>query len=230
MIKKPSPKRQIELIIYAVITVTGLLYFGLTIWLRKLINIPVAVFYILLPYIMIAVLNATQTLLEKSRYKEEIARWEKEIEDEEKKDEQNGRYEKPNIWQIGLFAVCALVWAAVEGVGLIREMIQEKSLIMFLPDTVCFITLLIIGLVITKITYNVWKGRVFTESNSRLIYFMGFILVLSVLIQQHYWDSTEMVPNSTVGMYFMGFGALILFFGSLFDIAIKMKNDRDLTI
>ncbi len=230
MIKKPSPKRQIELIIYAVITVTGLLYFGLTIWLRKLINIPAAFFYILLPFLMVAVLNATQTILEKSRYKDEIARWEKEIEEEEKKDEQNGKIEKPNIWQIGLFAACALVWAAVEGVGLVMDMIQEKSFIMFLPDTVCFFTLLAIGLVITKITYNVWKGKVFTESNSRLIYFMGFILVVSVLIQLHYWDSTEMVPNSTVGMYFMGFGALILFFGSLFDIAIKMKNDRDLTI
>ncbi len=230
MIKKPSPKRQIELIIYAVIIITGALYFCLTLWLRKIINIPAAVFYILLPFIMIAVLNLTQTLLEKGRYKDEITRWEKEIEEEEIKDEQNGKIEKPNIWQIGLFAACALVWAGVEVVGTARDMIQEKSFTMFIPDLVCTLTLLIIGLVITKITYNVWKGKVFTESNSKLIYFMGFILVLSVLIQQHYWDSTEMVPNSTVGMYFMGFGALILFFGSLFDIAIKMKNDRDLTI
>ncbi len=229
MKKKPSQRRQIELIIYAVIVLTALGFIALTIWLRKLVNFPTVLFYVCLPLVVVLMANLTMTILEKTRYKGEIDRMEKEAEEEEE-NESTGKNEKPRIWSIGLFAALALIWAVIEGVGTSSDMIKAKSFIAYIPDMICALTLLVIGLLLAGITYNVWKGRVFTETNSRLIYLIAVTLTVSVIIQLHYWDSTPMIPNETVGMYFMGFGIMTAFFGSLFNIAIKMKNDQDLTI
>ena len=39
-----------------------------------------------------------------------------------------------------------------------------------------------------------------------------------------------MLPNNTVAMNFSLFGVFIIFFGRVFDIGVKMKEEQDLTI
>ncbi len=229
MKKKLSQRRKINLIFYSVGTVLALAFLGLIIWIdKRFMDVPAIVVYILCPFITVGGLVLTGKIMEKTGFKEEMDRMEKEAEEEEKKSE--GRNGKPEIWSIGLFAALSLIWAAVEGGGTVMDMIRDKSFIMYVPDMICSLTLLIIGLLLAGITYNVWKGRVFTEANSRIIYFIAVTLTISVLVQRHYWDSTPMIPNETVGMYFLGFGIMTAFFGSLFEIAIKIKDDQDLTI
>ncbi len=230
MKKKPSSRRQIELIIYAVIVVTVLAFLGLSIVIRNLVNIPVAFIYILLGPALVGALWLTQTLMEKSRYKEELDRMEKEIEAEEEKNERTGKTEKPDLWLIVLPVACTIIWSIVEGTGTVMDMVEAGSFIMFIPDMICSMTLFIIGLLLAMITFNVWKDRIFTISNCRIIYFIAFTLIVSVIIQMQYWDSTPMIPNATVGMYFLTLGTMAIFFGKLFEIMIKIKNDNDLTI
>ena len=74
------------------------------------------------------------------------------------------------------------------------------------------------------------KKKIFTSANAKLIYSIGTIVIVSVIIQNHYWETTTMMPNDTVGMIFALFGAFIVFFGRVFAIGVKMKEEQDLTI
>lgn len=71
-------------------------------------------------------------------------------------------------------------------------------------------------------------GVVFMNSN--LMYIIGATLILSTILQTQLWETTEMIPNLTVAMYYYLFGVLVMFFGKLFNIAIKIKEEQDLTI
>ncbi len=226
--RRPTKREQIQMILYAVMGVSGFLFFGLALLLRNVINFPIAIPVMLVIPVMGATGSLAQILLEKSRYKAEIDAMEKEAEEEEKKEAE--KEEKPQIWSLAWLSFAAVVWAMVEGATTVDNMVRAKSFVMFIPEFLSFMTLLIIGLLLAKISWNVRKGRVFTKSNYTIIYWIALTVVMSVVIQQHYWDATPMIPNSTVGMYFLVFGMIIFFLGSLFRIAIKIKNDQDLTI
>ncbi len=216
------------MILYAAMGISGLAFFGLALLIRNFISFPIAIPIMLIFPVMGASASLAQTFLEKSRYKTEMDAMEKEAEEEEKKEAE--KEEKPQIWSLAILSFSAVIWAMAEGTETVINMIKAKSFVMFIPEFLSFMTLLIIGLLLAKISWNVRKGKVFTKSNYSLIYCIALTVVISVVVQLHYWDATPMIPNSTVGMYFLAFGMIILFLGSLFRIAIKIKNDQDLTI
>lgn len=83
---------------------------------------------------------------------------------------------------------------------------------------------------IAIIAYNVKKKKIFTYTNARLIYGIGAIVIFSIVIQNHYWEITTMLPNDTVALNYSLLGVFIFFFGKVFDISVKMKEEQDLTI
>ena len=98
------------------------------------------------------------------------------------------------------------------------------------PDLMGILTLLACSILIAIMAYNVKKKKIFTRTNAKLIYAIGAIIIFSVVIQNHYWETTTMLPNNTVAMNFSLFGVFIIFFGRVFDIGVKMKEEQDLTI
>ena len=63
-----------------------------------------------------------------------------------------------------------------------------------------------------------------------MIYGVGVTLIISTVTQVEVWDSTVMVPNITVSIYFSLLGMFIIFLGKLFEIAIKIKKENDMTV
>jgi hypothetical protein len=63
-----------------------------------------------------------------------------------------------------------------------------------------------------------------------MIYGVGVTLIISTMLQNEIWDSTLMVPNSTLTSYFYLFGMFFIFLGKLFEIAIKIKKENDMTV
>ena len=92
------------------------------------------------------------------------------------------------------------------------------------------LTLLACSILVVIIAYNVYKKRIFTRTNAKLIYSIGAILIFSIIIQNHYWETTTMLPNDTVALNFSLFGAFIIFFGRVFHIGVRIKEEQDLTI
>ncbi len=170
--------------------------------------------------------------------------------DEEEALKEKKSANRPPIYRIVILAIICICYPIVEGVELVKKIVdgesfnnqmtasesvtshimESNSLAIYLPDIICFFTMLICGVLLTIIAYNVFKGKVFHSTNSLLLYGIGMTIVASALLQNHYWETTEMIPNDTVFMFYIMFGVMTGFCGSLFDIAIKIKEDQDLTI
>ncbi len=159
------------------------------------------------------------------RYKKEMEELEAEEEAEEKR-----KHDKPKVYNLFFLSFVLIVVAVIDGVDVVVDMIENESFSEFLPDFIGFITMLTVGGLIVGIVYNVWKGKIFYSRNSTLLNLIGATFIISAIAQNHYWEATTMIPNTTVFMYFILFGGIIIFFGSLFDIAIKIKEEQDLTI
>ncbi len=214
-------RRKIDLIFAAIAAVFVLLMIAVMVWFDlKSPLVPIC----MIP-LMILVYALVIRMMEKGRYRKEMEELEKELEAEEKRGK-----EKPKIYNIVFLSVVLLVVAVIDGVNVVTDMIENESFTAFLPDFVGFVTMFIIGGLVAGIAYNVWKGRVFYSRNSVLMNLIGATFILSALVQNHCWEATTMIPNVTVFMYFILFGGIIIFFGSLFDIAIRIKEDQDLTI
>ncbi len=150
--------------------------------------------------------------------------------DEEEALKEKKSANRPPIYRIVILAIICICYPIVEGVELVKKIVESDSLASYLPDIICFFTMLICGVLLAIIAYNVFKGKVFHSTNSLLLYGIGMAIVASALLQNHYWETTEMIPNDTVFMFYILFGVMTGFCGSLFDIAIKIKEDQDLTI
>ncbi len=226
--KKLSERAKANMALYAAAILIAVVFLGVFFWINSFAKIPKIVFYLLAPVVVVAGMILVDKVLKKTRLKAELEKMDeealKELEDE------SGRSAKPRTWSIALASLICLIGAGVEGFETVRDMIEAQSFKDYLPDFIFFLTILIIGLILAKITYNVWKGRIFSQGNYTLIYFLSATIFVSNVIQGHYWESTEMVPNDTVSIFYYLLSIIILFLGNLFEIAIKVKADQDLTI
>ncbi len=122
------------------------------------------------------------------------------------------------------------LFAVFSGIEMAVNMIENKSFVNYLPDLCMVLTYFICGGLLAKLAHNTRKGKVFYSGNVTLIYLIGVTILVSANVQTHYWDSTTMVPNTTVFACYMVFVGLCFFFGNLFSIAVQIKEDQDLTI
>ena len=173
-----------------------------------------------------------QKIIERSRYSKDFEEANHEAEKEEEM--KSAKDERPGFRSLAIVAVVAMICAVAKAVETVELMISDYSnglpINAHLPQCINILTLLACGIFIVVILYNVSKRRVFDSRNSFCIYGVGATIIVSTLLQSELWATTPMIPNDTVMMYYMIFGIFIVFFGKLFDIAVKLKNEQDLTI
>ena len=229
--KKPSTKKIIR-IINAFATIWAAVLFAIVICLRIKTDWPAVLLYLCLGFAYTGGLILFQKIIERSRYSKDFEEANHEAEKEEEM--KSAKDERPGFRSLAIVAVVAMICAVAKAVETVELMISDYSnglpINAHLPQCINILTLLACGIFIAVILYNVSKRRVFDSRNSFCIYGVGATIIVSTLLQSELWATTPMIPNDTVMMYYMIFGIFIVFFGKLFDIAVKLKNEQDLTI
>ncbi len=227
-ISKEKVKRSIQ-IVTLLLTVA---WMALLIFIRVKFDIPIALqLPVAIPlYVLVSVVYVMW--LNRSRYKDVVAELDKECEQEEERKSRTG--EKPVIVVPTLVAIVCMLMALYGGWHLAADMLngvgEGKAFAGYLPEIISWFTLLLCGILLLPILYNARRGRIFSKANLLLTYGIGATIFISVVAQSHYWESTPMVPNSTVALYYMYFAFIMFFFAQLLGIAGRIKEDQDLTI
>ena len=229
--KKPSTKK-ITRIINAFASIWAVVLFAIVICLRIKTDWPPILLYLCMGFAYTGGLVLFQKIIERSRYKQDFEEANRELEKEEEM--KSAKDERPGFRSLAIVAVVAMICAVSDAVETVSLMVSDYSnglpINTHLPQCINILTLLTCGIFIAVILYNVSKRRVFDNRNSFCIYGVGATIIVSTLLQSELWATTPMIPNDTVMMYYMIFGIFIVFFGKLFDIAVKLKNEQDLTI
>ena len=229
--KKPSTKK-ITRIINAFTTIWAVVLFAIVICLRIKTDWPAVLLYLSMGFAYTGGLILFQKIIERSRYSKEFEEANREAEKEEEM--KSAKDERPGFRSLAIVAVIAMICAVAKAVETVKLMVSDYNnglpINAHLPQCINILTLLACGIFIAVIFYNVSKRRVFDNRNSFCIYGVGATIIVSTLLQSELWATTPMIPNDTVMMYYMIFGIFIVFFGKLFDIAVKLKNEQDLTI
>ena len=229
--KKPSTKK-ITRIVNLFTTIWAVVLFAIVICLRIKTDWPAVLLYLCLGFTYTGGLILFQKIIERSRYSKDFEEANREAEKEEEM--KSAKDERPGFRSLAIVAVIAMICAVTKAVETVKLMISDYNnrlpINAHLPQCINILTLLVCGIFIAVILYNVSKHRVFDNRNSYCIYSVGATIIISTLLQSELWATTPMIPNDTVMMYYMIFGIFIVFFGKLFDIAVKLKNEQDLTI
>ena len=94
------------------------------------------------------------------------------------------------------------------------------------------ITMIICTILIGIIAYNIKQKRIFIKANARLVQLIGWAVVTSSIaipmISKNYVDINYVVSYPL--QYLMQLGFFIVAIGYVFQLAIKIKEEQDLTI
>ena len=229
--KKMSNKKKATWIINSVMTLSAIALVAIVHYIKAKYNLPTLVLYACSMPVLIGGFILFSKWLENSKWKDTIEEMEKEAE----KEEPTKPKHIPGSFGLILLAIICLGFSIDNGIDLMAGIFSnayepENFLKVIVPDCIGVFTLLACSVIISIIAYNVIKKKIFTSANAKLIYSIGAIVIVSVIIQNHYWETTTMMPNDTVGLIFALFGAFIVFFGRVFAIGVKMKEEQDLTI
>ena len=229
--KKPSTKK-ITRIVNLFTTIWAVVIFAIVICLRIKTDWPAVLLYLCMGFAYAGGIILFQKVIERSRYSKDFEEANREAEKEEEM--KSAKDERPGFHSLAIVAAVAMICAVSNAVGTVKLMVSDYinglPINAHLPQCMNILTLLACGIFIAVIFYNVSKRRVFDNRNSFCIYGVGATIIVSTLLQSELWATTPMIPNDTVMMYYMIFGIFIVFFGKLFDIAVKLKNEQDLTI
>lgn len=230
--KNSMSARKFKRVLWIGNVLLGVAYVAVVVLLRILFDLPMAVAVLCVSPFYIKSLGYFIEVLERKGYKPYIDVMEKKEEAEEESELRTGG--RPGVWELVPVSLIALVVACYSAGYLVlcihEEWSKGASLTTYMPQIVEIFTLLPCGLLLLGLAYNVWRRRVFVSANGRMVNGIAFVIIFSTLVQVHYWESTPMVPNNTVFLFYMLLGCCIFFFGSLFDIAVRMKNEQDLTV
>ena len=174
--------------------------------LRVKSGIPSLLLYACMGVAYIGGFYVFQRILEKSSLKDELEEANRICEEEEEK--KTAADEKPEFSSLALIALFAFAYAIFEMIGMIR----------------------MIGCIfIAVILFNVSRKRIFDRRNSICIYGVGATVIFGTILRIRLMGDTPM-PDSDAMIYYSLLGIFIIFFGRLFDIAVKIKKEQDLTI
>lgn len=200
-------------------------------FLRIKTNIFPVLLYCCMGVLYIGGLIVFQKVIEHSSLKEEFEEANRECEKEEATKTLSD--EKPDLRSLAAMALLAFIIAIFDTIGIVRTMIathsQGQPIQEYLPQCADSLTILTCCIFIAVILVNVSRKRIFDRRNSICIYGVGVTVIFSYLLQNHLWGDTIMT-NLNTGVFYSLLGVLILFFGRLYDIAVKMKKEQDLTI
>ena len=212
------------------IGLVNVVFVALFTYARVKTEIPAVLLLFILLVLEMVALNVLSRFFYSGKNKAVMEELDLECEKEEEQEFKKG--EKPDAGALWLMVAVLFVLTVGNGIEVFnRVALQDgEGGANVLPECVGMLTMLLCLCFIGVILYNVRKRKVFDPVNARMIYAVGATMVASTLLQMEVWDTTSMVPNSTVQMYNLLFGTFVIFFGKLFDIAVKMKDERDLTI
>lgn len=170
-------------------------------------------------------------ILDSKKYKKLADELEKDCQEEEEEAKRK-KGERPDMSSITMIAVVCMAITIGNSIEVIYNACAANDSITknILPACINIITSFTCCGCLGFLLYNIRNRRVFVSMNSNLMYIIGATLILSTILQTQLWETTEMIPNSTVAMYYYLFGGLVMFFGKLFNIAIRIKEEQDLTI
>lgn len=232
MKKKETKHRKLNRIITAFLMVWLILLVTIVNVLRIKFNYPSILLYACMIPVYIVGIRLFQKFLEHSRWSRDFEELNALCEEEEAKEQVQSK--RPDIHSLVIIAFMGFLYAIYQTTGIVEEILAHHSSGLsfqsVLPQCVGVLTLLLCCSFIAAILYHVIKGKVFTSSNVRLIYAVGATIVFSTVLQMQCWDATPMVPNSDVQICYCLLGIFIVFFGRLFDIAVELKKEQDLTI
>ena len=208
-----------------------IILFAAVIILRVKTDIPALLLYGCMGVLYVGGLLGLQKGLENSRLKHEFEEANRECEEEEAK--KTSADEKPDFFSLLIIAVFALIYAVSNAVDLAQNMISAHSsgipVSEFLPQCMNILTLLICCIFVGIIVFNVSRKRIFDRSNSICIYGVGAAIIFGNILQIQLMGDAPTADTDAL-VYYSLLGILIIFFGRLFDIAVKMKKEQDLTI
>ncbi len=208
-----------------------IILFAVVMILRVKTDIPSLLLYGCMVALYIAGLLGLQKGLENSRLKHEFEEANRECEKEEAK--KTPADEKPDYFSLLIIAVFALIYAVSNAVDLAQNMISARSsgtpVSEYLPQCMNTLTLLICCIFVGIIVFNVSKKRIFDRRNSICIYGVGAAIIFGNILPIQLMGDTPTADTDAL-VYYSLVGILIIFFGRLFDIAVKMKREQDLTI
>ena len=208
-----------------------IILFAAVMILRVKTSIPALLIYGCMGVLYVGGLLGLQKGLENSRLKHEFEEANRECEEEEAK--KTSADEKPDFFTLLVIAVFALIYSVSNAVDLVQNMISAHSadipLSQYLPQFADTLTLLICCIFIGIIVFNVSRKRIFDRRNSICIYGVGAAIIFGHILQIQLMGDAP-TADTDVLVYYSLLGIFIIFFGRLFDIAVKMKNEQDLTI
>lgn len=198
---------------------------------RAKTGIPALLLYGCMGVLYVGGLLGFQKGLENSRLKNEFEKANRECEEEEAK--MTPADEKPDFFSLLVIAIFALIYAVSNAVYLVQNIIPAHSagipVAEYLPQCAETLTLLVCCILIGIIVFNVSRKRIFDRRNSICIYGVGAAVIFGHILQMQLMGETPAADSDAL-VYYSLLGIFIIFFGRLFDIAVKMKNDQDLTI
>lgn len=222
-VKKITRAIQIFVVVWSIVFVASVIA------IRINSNIPAAILYLCATPVYIVGLYLFQKLIEHSRWSRAFEEANRECEQEEIN--KKAIDESPGFSSLAIIALIGFINVVSGCVDVVRTITTTSApLSECLPQCIDILTQLSCSTFIAVILYNVLHKRVFDSLNSFCIYGIGATILFSALLQNECWDSTPMMPNSNVFNYYSLFGIFIIFFGRLYDIAVKLKKEQDLTI
>ena len=199
--------------------------------LRAKTGIPALLLYGCMGALYIVGLLGFQKGIENSRLKKEFEEANRECEEEEAK--KTPADEKPDFFTLLVIAIFTMIYAISNTVELVKNMISAHStgipVAEYLPQCADTLTLLVCCIFICIIVFKVSRKRIFDRRNSICIYGVGAAVIFGHILQMQLTGDAP-TADSDAFVYYSLMGIFIIFFGRLFDIAVKIKNDQDLTI
>ncbi len=229
---KLTPKKKWDVVMYTSSVLMGLAIAALAIFVDRMFEIPSIVLRVLMYLLVILLMLGFTKWLERTWFKKSMPEIEEEIEKEI--EESDTTISRGLVFMAVLVVGSFLMVIGSTASDLWNELMEAyregKELKAFLPGFIGLFTMTVFAAVIGGIVYNISRGRIFASANATLIYGLGATIFLSTVVQLNCWDSTLMVPNSTVGTFYMVLAIVFFLLSRLFSIAIKMKEEQDLTI
>lgn len=229
--KEGKSTKKITKIITIFSVIWQIILFAAVIILRVKTDIPALLLYGCMGVLYVGGLLGFQKGLENSRLKHEFEEANRECEEEEAK--KTSADEKPDFFTLLVIAIFALIYSVSNAVDLVQNMISAHSadipLSQYLPQFAGTLTLLVCCIFIGIIVFNVSRKRIFDRRNSICIYGVGAAIIFGHILQIQLMGDAP-TADTDVLVYYSLLGIFIIFFGRLFDIAVKMKNEQDLTI
>lgn len=196
--------------------------------LRVKSGIPSLLLYACMGVAYIGGFYVFQRILEKSSLKDELEEANRICEEEEEK--KTAADEKPEFSSLALIAIFAFVYAIFDMIEMIKMITSDGIPVReCLPQCVNTLTLLICCIFIAVILFNVSRKRIFDRRNSICIYGVGATVIFGTILRIRLMGDAPM-PDSDATIYYSLLGIFIIFFGRLFDIAVNIKKEQDLTI